>query len=142
MDFVYDDGGREEAGYKGYADDCACRAISIATGMPYKDVYTMINDYGKRERNSKRRTTKSSARTGVYKSTFHKIMEDLGFEWIPTMKIGSGCTTHMRKDELPIGTIICNVSKHYVCVIDGVIHDTYDCSRDGTRCVYGYWRVK
>jgi hypothetical protein len=25
-------------------------------------------------------------------------------------------------------------------VIDGVIHDTHDCSRGGTRCVYGYWR--
>jgi len=24
-------------------------------------------------------------------------------------------------------------------VIDGVLHDTHDCSRDGTRCVYGYW---
>jgi hypothetical protein len=26
-------------------------------------------------------------------------------------------------------------------VIDGVIHDTHDCSRNGTRCVYGYYRV-
>jgi len=26
-----------------------------------------------------------------------------------------------------------------VAVIDGVINDTYDCSREGTRCVYGYW---
>jgi hypothetical protein len=24
-------------------------------------------------------------------------------------------------------------------VIDGVIHDTFDPSRGGTRCVYGYW---
>ena len=24
---------------------------------------------------------------------------------------------------------------------DGVVHDTYDPSRDGTRCVYGYWRI-
>jgi hypothetical protein len=31
------------------------------------------------------------------------------------------------------------VSKHYCAVIDGVIHDTSDPSRDGTRCVYGYW---
>jgi hypothetical protein len=25
-------------------------------------------------------------------------------------------------------------------VIDGVIHDLYDPSRDGTRCVYGYYQ--
>jgi hypothetical protein len=33
------------------------------------------------------------------------------------------------------------VSRHAVAVIDGVIHDTYDCSRGGKRCVYGYWRL-
>jgi hypothetical protein len=26
-----------------------------------------------------------------------------------------------------------------MAVIDGVIHDTYDPSRDGKRCVYGYF---
>jgi hypothetical protein len=26
-------------------------------------------------------------------------------------------------------------------VIDGVLHDTHDCTRGGTRCVYGYWIV-
>lgn len=30
-------------------------------------------------------------------------------------------------------------SKHLTCVKDRVLYDTYDCSRDGTRCVYGYW---
>jgi hypothetical protein len=25
-------------------------------------------------------------------------------------------------------------------MIDGVIHDTHDCSRRGKRCVYGYWQ--
>jgi hypothetical protein len=23
--------------------------------------------------------------------------------------------------------------------VDGIINDTYDCSREGTRCVYGYF---
>jgi len=27
-------------------------------------------------------------------------------------------------------------------VIDGVLHDAYDCSREGTRCVYGYYKLK
>jgi hypothetical protein len=31
------------------------------------------------------------------------------------------------------------LSKHYAAVVDGVVHDLYDPSRDGTRCVYGYW---
>jgi hypothetical protein len=55
------------------------------------------------------------------------------------MQIGSGCNTHLKADELPSGRLVCNVSRHAVAVIDGVIHDTHDCSRGGKRCVYGYW---
>jgi hypothetical protein len=57
------------------------------------------------------------------------------------MSIGSGCTVHLRDGELPMGRLIVSVSLHLVAVIDGIIHDTHDCSRDGTRCVYGYWRL-
>jgi len=58
------------------------------------------------------------------------------------MFIGSGCRVHLRSKELPMGTLIVSVSKHLTTVIDGVINDTHDCSRDGTRCVYGYWYRK
>jgi hypothetical protein len=64
----------------------------------------------------------------------------LGWVWTPTMQIGSGCTVHLRADELPPGRLVVSVSKHLTAVIDGVIHDTHDCSRRGTRCVYGYWQ--
>ena len=33
------------------------------------------------------------------------------------------------------------LSRHACAVMDGVIHDTYEDARDGTRCVYGYWKV-
>jgi hypothetical protein len=55
------------------------------------------------------------------------------------MAVGSGCKVHLRADELPSGRLIVRVSHHFAAVIDGVIHDTHDCSRGGTRCVYGYW---
>lgn len=142
MEFVFDDGGRAEAGFKGFTGDCVCRAISIATGTPYKEVYDLINEYAKREKSSKQRKYRTSkARTGVFKDTIKKIMkEHFRWEWIPVMKVGSGCTMHLKADELPEGTIIVNLSRHLACVKDGVLHDTYDCSRGGTRCVYGYWR--
>lgn len=139
MEWIFDDGGRAEAGYKGTAGDCGCRAIAIATQKPYKEVYKLINEYGKLEKPSKRRRGRTNARTGVHNHTFRKIMEDLGWTWHPTMTIGTGCTTHLADGELPNGRIVCNVSKHYVAVIDGVVHDTYDCTRDGKRCVYGYF---
>lgn len=67
-------------------------------------------------------------------------MTGLGWTWIPTMGVGTGCKVHMAAGELPMGRIIVKVSKHYSTVIDGVIHDAFDPSRNGTRCVYGYWR--
>jgi hypothetical protein len=42
-------------------------------------------------------------------------------------------------DEVPV--LIARVSKHLVAIVDGELHDTHDCSRDGTRYVYGYWRL-
>ena len=68
-----------------------------------------------------------------------KYLQKLGWKWTPTMFIGQGCKVHLKKDELPSGTLIVSCSKHVTVVKDGVLHDTYDCSRNGTRCVYGYW---
>jgi len=55
------------------------------------------------------------------------------------MRIGQGCTVHLRAEELPGGRLVVRVTRHLCAVVDGVIHDTHDPSRKGTRCVYGYW---
>ena len=137
--FRYDDGGRAAAGYKGGTGDCAVRAAAIATGMPYREVCSAINLLAKAERPRGGRK-RSSARNGVWRKTLNKYLADRGWEWVPTMEIGSGCRVHLRADELPAGRIIVRLSKHYAAVVNGVLRDTYDCSRDGTRCVYGYWQ--
>ncbi len=144
MKFVYDDGGREAAGFKGETRDCVCRAIAIATATekPYKEVYDLINEFAKSERTGKRKKGKSNARTGVYKDTIKKVMEHYGWQWTPTMLVGEGCKVHLRENELPKGRIVVSLSRHNAAVIDGVLHDTYDCSREGTRCVYGYFSKK
>lgn len=127
-EFVYDDGGRAGAGYKGDTRDCVTRAIAIATGRPYQDVYDAL--YA---------AAGSSPRNGVPRKAYDPYLAEAGWTWTPTMRIGSGCTTHLRADELPPGRIIARLSRHLCAVIDGVVHDTFDPSRDGTRCVYGYW---
>lgn len=138
MKWVYSDGGRKDAGYKGETRDCVARSISIATGLSYEEIYDKINllSESERPRGSKKR---SSARTGVHKQTYKKLLESLGWNWTPTMTIGSGCKVHLRKDELPNGTLIVSVSRHLTVVKDGIIYDTHDPSRNGNRCVYGYW---
>lgn len=54
MEFVFNDGGRADAGYKGTTGDCVCRAISIITGKSYKEVYDNINRLAKSERLGKK----------------------------------------------------------------------------------------
>jgi hypothetical protein len=145
--FQYNDGGRSEAGFKGETGDCVARSIAIVTGRPYKEVYDALakgNASQRQTRHSKRhRATagRKTARAGIWvrRKWFKDYMADLGYHWHATMHIGSGCKVHLRADELPKGGIIAALSKHYCAVIDGVIHDIYDPSRNGTRCVYGYW---
>lgn len=143
LNFNFDDGGRNDAGFKGRTSDCVVRSISIATGKPYKEVYDALNVLAKKERISKRKKKKSNSRTGVFRRTYQKYLESIGWEWISCFGIGTGCQVHLKKDELPNETIIARVSKHLTCVRNGkTIHDTHDPSRNGTRCVYGYFRKK
>lgn len=172
MKFKYNDGGRAEAGFKGKAGDCVTRAVAIASGLPYSEVYARIAKENGAQRKSSRTAKRSaSARNGVNvtRRWFKRYMAELGFKWTPTMGIGTGCKVHLADGELPMGRLVVSVSKHYTCVIDGVIHDTFDPSADrGTtifppdyslpipkgavllkngngwayspkRCVYGYW---
>lgn len=137
MKFQYNDGGREKAGYKGLTGDCVTRAVAIITGLPYQQVYDAMNDGTATQRKQKG----CSARTGIMTNTrwFSEYMEKLGFRWVATMQVGAGCKVHLREGELPAGKLVVRCSRHLVAVIDGVIHDTHDPSREGTRCVYGYW---
>ena len=139
MPFQYNDGGRSAAGFKGEAGDCVTRAISIATGIPYLEVYDALNEQAQRERPRKGKGKRSSARTGVRRPTYERYLSSLGWTWVPTMQVGSGCKVHLKADELPNGRLLVAVSRHMVAVINGVVHDTDDPSRGGTRCVYGYY---
>lgn len=148
MPFIEDDGGRAAAGYCGTAGDCVARAVAIASGRPYAEVYAALACGAGRERKSKGRT----ARSGIHTSRgwFKAYMESIGFRWTPTMGIGTGCRVHLVAGELPQGRLVVAVSKHYTAVVDGVVRDVYDPQRrtfwytDGEtrvseRCVYGYW---
>lgn len=147
--FVQDDGGRAAAGFKGATGDCVTRAIAIASGLPYREVYDALGATARSNRRLMARLelnygrhakAHASPRNGVWPEVVREYLAALGAEWTPTMAIGSGCRVHLRADELPAGRLMVRLSRHEAAVIDGVLHDTYDCSREGTRCVYGYWR--
>lgn len=159
--YVYNDGGRSQAGYKGDTRDCVVRAIAIATLQPYKEIYddlfNLAKNYGSRKTKKTLKIRRNaSPRTGVHKEIYQPYLLGLGFEWFPQMKIGQGCTVHLHKDELPKGRLIVVLSRHLTAVIDGRIHDIYNPQRGSevgkkngvnyikkeTRCVYGYYKLK
>lgn len=153
MKFQYNDGGRKAAGHKGSTSDCVTRAIAIATGLPYNTVWNAIKAGNGRLMFEGRQTTRTkrwrlrrkddfTPDKGAPRKVYEPFLVKLGWEFVPTMGIGTGCKVHLREGELPQGRIIARVSKHLCAVIDGVLHDTGDCTRDGTRCVYGYFREK
>lgn len=127
--FVVDDGGRSDH-FRGTTGDCVVRSIAIAAGIPYLEVYgTLKARMGKGK----------SPRDGVSPKLYKPYLADLGFAWTPTMHVGQGCTVHLNRNEMPDGRLLVRLSRHLTAMIDGVVHDTYDPRREGTRCVYGYW---
>lgn len=175
MKFVRNDGGRARCGFKGDAGDCVARSIAIVSQRDYGSVYAELAELNAKTRKTKRRTGRAigqrTAAHGIYTKSklFKDYMARLGFRWVPTMQIGSGCKVHLADGELPPGRLVVAVSGHYTAVIDGVIHDTYNPSREksynfepdvgqdlkpnqgrnqngvwteiGGRCVYGYWTL-
>lgn len=141
--YVFHDGGREVAGFRGKARDCVTRAIAIATERPYLEIFnTMTEGQASVRRTKRRKTRRKNAGGGVWTDVkwFQRYMETLGWMWTPTMGIEKGCRVHLRASELPKGRLIVRVSGHMAAVIDGVLFDSHDCSRRGNRCVYGYWQ--
>ncbi len=155
MRYQYNDGGREAAGFKGSTRDCVVRAIAIATGRGYSTVYDELHkaskSYAAKRRDKVAKAIAkggASPRDGVFKEVYKPYLEGLGWEWKPLMKIGSGCKVNMGRfyswyldqEDVPHEKVmILRLSKHLTAVVNGVIQDTHDPSRQGKRCVYGYY---
>jgi hypothetical protein len=153
MWYQYDDGGRGATSSKENASERAVRAIAIATGKLYQEVYDAITALAAPKRNAIQVSPQSSARGGINSATIRKYLESLGWTWKQTMLDDQGCTVHLVANDLPAGRLIVRLSKHLVAVIDGVVHDVYvhqrkhvSCRKEGElqvassgHCVYGYW---
>lgn len=157
MQFNYNDGGRSKY-FKGEnVGDCVTRAIAIATGRDYKEVYDTLNEMAKKESLKHHRGHKrSNSRNGVFKETWKRYLNEIGWVHVSTCSFGSSRSKVKFVDgALPeSGTFIVQLSRHLTTLVDGVINDTYDCSKkdyydwesgdlvtNEERCVYGYWRA-
>lgn len=152
LPWTHDDGGREAAGFLGSTGDCVTRAIAIATGSDYQQVYDDLYErqrewaHSSRSRTAKRlrKRNNGTPRLGVMRAVYEPyLLEEHDFIWTPKMQVGQGVTHHVAVGEVPMqGPVILRLSRHLSAVVDGVLHDTYDTSRDGTRAVYGWFTPK
>lgn len=154
--WVETDGGRAAAGWRGEAGDCAARALSIAvspswedfsSGHTYNQVREVIELHARDERPGPKKK-RSSARDGVHRPTFRKIMDHYGWTWRACTLPGKGATMWVHPDHLPQGVLVLGLSKHYAAYVGtdhaGFMLDTHPyhesrMSGPGKRQVYGYW---
>jgi hypothetical protein len=138
--FVEDDGGRAAAGYGEAGGDCVARAIAIAAAKPYAEVFEALKakhaSYVKclRHDHYERRTRAEPVANGCSEKVYGPYLRSLGWKYT---RITERC--YLRAGALPSGRLIVNLDHHFVALIDGVIHDTYDSGGAGKRPVDGYW---
>jgi hypothetical protein len=125
----FDDGGRRREGHGTAAGDPVVRAVAIVSRRSYTEVFDEIESFRRY----------CDLRVGALPRWLQLYMRHQGWTWTPATFLGEGCTTHLRTDELPGGRIIVRISHGVAAVIDGCLHDVTDCSRNGRRCVYGWW---
>jgi hypothetical protein len=138
------DGGRRAAGYGEPKGDCVARAIAIATEKPYTEVFEALKaasaDYVKRWPDSvtagliKRSRSGGDPASGCFDAVSGRYLRSIGWEYTRLRE-----RVFLRADQLPRGRLIAAINRHYVAVIDGVIHDIYDSGEGGKRPVKGYW---
>ena len=125
--WVYHDGGRKDAGYKGHAGDCVCRAIAIVMDRDYQDVYDDINQFIRSLRQTKRVRT-SSARNGMHHPVCEAYMKRCGWRLMRYTKHG-----------LPKCPIIVDFTYHVCAVINRVAYDTHNVFNVKRQHVLGYY---
>lgn len=132
---VLTDGGRKEAGYKGSTGDCVIRAIAVATGEKYKDIYKAIFAMAKANPTFRQAMYphRCSPRFGVYQEHYQEYLEARGWKWIPATELQPESGKITEENIKMVGTAIIKVHRHLMAVKDGVVHDSFPPSqlRDG-----------
>src|SRR5262245_1202171 len=142
--FQFNDGGRASAGINGSNGDCVTRAIAIATGKCYLEVYNALQNGLRHQIEIERRREleygllrqikpKATPLTGLDERVFAPYLKWLGWEFVHKPLGPDGKPLRLQPKSLPKGRLIVLVSRHLVAVIDGVLHDTYYSAARGRR---------
>lgn len=133
--WLYDDGGRAATGRRGQVSDCVCRAIAIANGEPYEQVYRLLERLCKPFRTSPN-SRKPSNQFGIPDAVYAPYLIGQGWKFHSLPKGAQFNAAHVPLE----GCSIVPTRGHICAVKHGVIRDTYDCSYGGTVWIKGFYR--
>ena len=129
MEFVWHDGGRAASGYIGSAGDCVARAIAIATGAVYRDVYAELG-----------RIAGESPRGGVTTDVWSDYLTQRGWQKSTRAAVDSS--------RLPSGVVLLKFesrcrrsSGHLSCLIDHTVYDTWNPFEDDDCFIVAHWTL-
>lgn len=129
MELNWNDGGRFRSGFVGLTGDCVVRAIAIATGLNYRDIYAEIG-----------KLSEKTPRLGVRTSVAASFLEARNWQYTDAF------SAPFTAETLPAGVVIAHLATkqsrrhgHFSTVIDHVVHDTWNPSDDEGFVVAGYW---
>lgn len=106
--------------------DCVVRAICAGTGKTWIEVYGLLVKEGEKNYTMPNDIV-----------SYSKVLQQLNFREVKKCKSGEMCIQDLcsisKKNK---STLIIKVERHLTCIKEGVIYDTWDCSKQE---VIQYW---
>jgi hypothetical protein len=116
LNYRHNDGGKKAEGLgTARSADCCIRAAAIATGDSYKSTKKAMN----RLLVEMTGGLDTSCTTGTPTPVSHKYLTDLGYKL--TLTKGA----YLSDFDFSGRTVICDLPRHTVCVVDNVVNDTW-----------------
>ena len=112
-------------------DDCVKRSLALTTGISYRDIQSGLNSHKK----------VTGAKVFYEKGNPRSYVENiLGFKRIAIKKESGGMSLTVAQfaDLHPKGRYVVSIKGHWTACIDGVIYDTWDCSK---HMVLSYYHI-
>ena len=137
--FVQTDGGRrQDTKRRNHGKDCMVRALAVATGVPYAQVYDELVAEGVFSPKRGGFMDRLVGQLNFADMDFHGFK----FQWISFPAVKGKPRMHADKfaEQFPTGTYLLRMGHHICCMADGVLYDMF--SHTDRRCVYGAWQLK
>ena len=121
--------------YNRLVDDCVKRSVTLTTGISYKEVKKGLNEH-KKITGAKAFNEKGNPRS--------YIENVLGFPRViaPKNTDGTRDTVEEFAKAHPKGRYVVSVSGHWTACINGIVYDTWDCTKEEVLSYYEVTRFE